>query len=263
MDSNLNRKAFQQDAQAKATQTALLARPEDILDLQKHIDEDTRDVLSIAGNRMNILLMCKEHFLHHKSTVADSTKIPMVQPKKDLLACFLKDPQAHGHQWAVYRSGVQCTQCRTRFHTKSMIKEFRESLASPCEQAAPAKTNKKTRFEVIHDLLESQGEAQPGTHHLRLEKTYLRCAQCRSYVLARAGEEIFARFLGEVCHHGPLASDLWCGHPSHQMMGTGNVVECSKCHIRTRMQDGAVILTAKLRSPCKTEAFHDIRKPLA
>ena len=178
MDSNLNRKAFQRDAQAKATQTALLARPEDIIDLQKHIDEDTRDVLSVAGNRMNILLTCKEHFLHSKTTVVDNSKVPLVQQKKDLLACYVKDPQANGHLCNLFRSGVQCAQCRVRFHTKSLIKELREGLTSPCAQAAPTPTQKKTRFEVIHDLLESQGEAPPGTHQLRLEKAYLRCSRC-------------------------------------------------------------------------------------
>lgn len=62
MDSNLNRKAFQQDTQAKATQMALLARPEEILDLQRRIDEDTRDILCVAGARMDILLRDKRAF---------------------------------------------------------------------------------------------------------------------------------------------------------------------------------------------------------
>ena len=263
MDSNLNRKAFQQDTQAKATQAALLARPEEIIDLQKHIDEDTRDVLSVAGNRMNILLTCKEHFLHNKSAMADNSKIPMVQQKKDLLACFLKDPQAHGHQWEVYRSGVRCSLCRVRFHTKSLIKELQDGLTAPCAQAVPSQTQRKTRFEIIHDLLESQGEAKPGTHHLRLEKAYLRCNLCRSYVLARAGEDIFNRFLGEVCHHGPLASDRWHGHSTHQMHRTGNTVECQKCHARSRVQQDVILLTDKLRRRCPTTTSLDIRSMLA
>ena len=146
---------------------------------------------------------------------------------------------------------------------KSMIKELREGLTSPCAQAAPTQAHKKTRFEVIHDLLESQGEAKPGTHHLRLEKAYLRCTLCRSYVLARAGEDIFNRFLGEVCHHGPLASDLWQGHPTHQMLRTGKVVECQKCHARTRMQHDKVILNDKLRRRCQATTSQDIRKLLA
>ena len=94
MDANLNRKAFQQDAQAKATH--LLARAEEILDLQRHIDEDTRDVLRVAGERMDVLLHDKEHFLHKKAPPGAATKVPMVQQKKELLACFLQACQAQG-----------------------------------------------------------------------------------------------------------------------------------------------------------------------
>ena len=212
---------------------------------------------------MNILLTCKEHFLHSKAAMGENLKVPLIQQKKDLLASYLKNPQAEGHQWQLFRSGVQCAHCRVRYHTKSLIKELREGLTVPCPQAAPKAEPKKTRFEVIHDLLDSQGEVPPGTHHLRLEKAYLRCTRCRSYVLARAGEEIFTRFIGEFCHHGPLASNLWHGHPTHHIHRSGNVVECQKCHARARIQNEQVKLTEKLKRRCSTSTSHDIRKMLA
>ena len=56
LNSSHNRKLFQKDAQAKATQAAILARPEEILDLQRQVDEDTRGILFVATNRMEILL---------------------------------------------------------------------------------------------------------------------------------------------------------------------------------------------------------------
>ena len=237
MDSNPNRRVFQKDTQSKADQAALLARPDEILDLQRRIDEDTRDVLSVAGTRMDTLLRNKEHFLHHKSSSETPAKVPMVQQKRALLSSFLQEPSATGHQWTTFRSGVQCTLCRQRYHTKSLLKELREGLTSPCTHAGPVKKGKKTRFEIIHDLIESQGEPRAGTHHLRLEKAYLRCTLCRGYVLARAGEESFNRFLGEVCHHGPLEAHLWHGHHSHRMTRTGAQIECERCHERARIRN--------------------------
>ena len=72
----------------------------------------------------------------------------------------------------------------------SALSASRGTTPSPCSksqwsQAMPVKAGKKTRFEVIHDLLESQGDAQPETHHLRLDKAYLRCTQCRGYGLEK------------------------------------------------------------------------------
>ena len=262
MDSNQNRKAFQKDTQAKADQTALLAKPEDILDLQRHIDEDTRDVLSVAGTRMDILLRNKDHFLHAKDPRSDNVKIPMVQQKKSLLAEYLQEPQSNGHQWAPFRSGVQCQLCKQRLHTKSLIKELQQAKAMPCAAAGPAKKERKTRFEVIHDLIESQGEPKPDTHHFRLDKAYLRRTQCRSYVLARAGEDIFSRFLGEVCHHGPLSSRDWHGHPTHKMTRSGNLVECDHCHQRARFHGNDISLTVKLRRPCQVGGNRDLRTML-
>ena len=187
----------------------------------------------------------------------------MVQQKRDLLACYLKEPQDQGHQWAPFRSGVQCSQCKQRYHTKSLLKHLREGLTTPCSQAVATKKGKKTWFEVTHDLIESQGDPRPGTHHFRLEKAYLRCSLRGNYVLARAGEDTFNLFLGEVCHTGPIDRDQWSGHPTHQMTRTGNTVECSCCHQRSRVYEAAIILTQKLRAACSNSGFGDLRKMLA
>ena len=144
-----------------------------------------------------------------------------------------------------------------------MIKEIKDGLSSTCTHAVPGGSSKKTRFEVIHDLLEAQGEVQPGSHHLKLDKAYLRCTLCNNYVLAKAGEEIFHRFLGEVCHHGPLDPSLWQGHPTHEMTRMGNLLECQKCHLRTRFNNGQITLTTKLRGPCSKPRSVDIRSWLA
>ena len=263
MHSSPNRQAFQQDTQAKATQAALLARPEETLDLQRHIDEDTRDILHVAARRIEFLLKDKAHFIHKREEIPDSQKLPLATQKKQLLEQFLSQSSALGHQWIAYRSGVQCTLCKQRFHSKSMVNEIKEGLAQACTHAVPGRTSKKTRFEVIHDLLDAQGEAVDGTHHLRLDKAYLRCDRCKGYVLARAGEEIFHRFLGEVCYHGPLEASKWFGHPTHEMLRTGNSLECNLCHLRTRIHGDEITLTQKLRSPCSKPRSVDIRTWLA
>lgn len=257
-----NRKLFQKDTQAKATQAAILAKPEEILDLQRHVDEDTRDVLFVAANRMDILLRDKSHFLHAKGTAGTSDsppKIPLIQQKRDLLAKYLEEPTRQGHQWTNFRSGVQCTLCRTRLHAKSLLKEIQEGLHTPCSQAIVGKEHKKTRFEVIHEILDMQQEPIPGQHHLRLDKAYLRCQVCRSYILARAGEEQFHRFLGSPCHHGLLDPADWQGHASHEMMRTGTQATCRLCNLRTKLNGDTFEVTAKLRQPCQRPKSKDLR----
>lgn len=260
LDSNHNRKMFQKDTQAKATQAALLAKPEDILDLQRHVDEDARDVLFVAANRMDTLLRDKSHFLHAKSKQENPAKIPLIQQKRDLLVKFTEEPNGLGHRWQAFRSGVQCSLCGTRFHTKSLLKEIQEGLSAPCSQAILAKEPKKTRFEIIHDILDMQQAPTPGQHHFRLDKAYLRCQVCRCYILARAGEDQFNQFLGSYCHHGPLDPEAWMGHPTHQMWRTGNQAECQSCKSKTRLVGERFEVTVKLRQRCTKPGSQDLRK---
>ena len=83
-DTNGNRKAFQADADQLARNFAKSSRNEEILDLQKHIDEDTRDVLCVAASRMTILLQDKSHFLHQAKADAAPHKVPLVEQKRAL-----------------------------------------------------------------------------------------------------------------------------------------------------------------------------------
>ncbi|CAK9055056.1 unnamed protein product, partial [Durusdinium trenchii] len=62
------------DADRVARAFAKESRNEEILDLQKHIDEDTRDVLCVAAARMTILLQDKSHFLHQAKAAASPHK---------------------------------------------------------------------------------------------------------------------------------------------------------------------------------------------
>ena len=113
MDSNLNRKAFQQDTQAKATQAALIARPEEIVDLQRHIDEDTRDVLHVAAKPMELLLKDKAHFLHKKEIQEEKNKVPLLQQTKGLLEQFLAQPDASGRPSAPESNAVTANSATT------------------------------------------------------------------------------------------------------------------------------------------------------
>ena len=259
IDSNHNRKLFQKDTQAKAKQAALLAWPEEILDLQRHVDEDTRDILFAAAERMDILLRDKSHFLHKKDQVDSPAKVRLIQQKRDLLAHSLARPDQHGHQWKPFRSAVQCSLCKTRFHAKSLLKEIKEGLSTPCSNATPNKEIRKTRFEVIHDLLEAQG-TPPGEHFLRLDKAYLRCQQCRSYMLARASEEQFTRFdCGLPMPSRPLEASKWTGHPTHEMQRLGATLECIHCRAKTKMVNEKVELTGKLKASCGRPRSKDLR----
>ena len=78
VDSNETRKAVQEDAERLARRFAHESRNEDILDLQRHIDEDTRDVLHVAGARMDILLKDRTHFLHQSQKGQNAQKVPFL-----------------------------------------------------------------------------------------------------------------------------------------------------------------------------------------
>lgn len=221
-----------------------------ILDLQRRIDEDTRDVLHVAGARMDILPKDRSHFLHQGPKLQVESKVPMIQQKKMILDQLLAVPDQGGHLWQPYRTGVRCQHCRHRLHSKSLLTELRPALTSACEQAVPVTPSKKTRFEVINDLISAQQGVQQGVHHLRLDKAYLRCSECKSYILARCREDAFASFVGSPCHVGLLQSSEWTGHPSHLMMRQGSQLTCSRCGGKAKMADGKIQLNDKLTKRC-------------
>ena len=160
-------------------------------------------------------------------------------------------------------SGIQCKQCRVRYHSKSLLSDLKEAADKQCHQEDTPSPPKQTRMEMIHALVASQQGPQPCVHHLQLDRAYLMCSVCRSYILARTNEEAFNRFVGEPCYHGPLEPSLWEGHASHTMLRTGQSIECSRCHARTRMADGRPQLSGRLRARCVYMKQRDLRQMFA
>ena len=91
------RRVTQKDTQKLAESAGKLFEPTESLDLQSHIDEDAHSILLIAGERMNILLKDKEHFLHRKEDSIQQ-KIPLIQQKAEILPDLLTKPSAAGHK---------------------------------------------------------------------------------------------------------------------------------------------------------------------
>ena len=259
---NEMRRVTQADAQKLANKTGKLFEPKEILDLQSHVDDDAHEILLSAGERMSILLKEKTHFMHRKEeSIKD--KIPLIQQKKELLADLLSKPSPAGHQWQAFRSGIQCGLCKLRYHSKSLVAELKEANAKPC-QSAPSKTEPKlTRMEVIHALVSGQQGPKKGIHHLQLDRAYLRCTECRSYILARTNEESFNRFIGEPCHCGPLEPSLNTAHVTHTLARHGMSVECTRCHGRTKIVENLLVLTTKMRQRCSSTPSKDLRQMFA
>ena len=138
--------------------------------------------------------------------------------------------------------------------------ELRPALTSSCEQAVPSSAPKKTRFEVINDLISAQSEVQQGVHHLRLDKAYLRCSECHLYILARCREDAFASFVGSKCHVGLVESSAWTGHPSHVVMRRGMQLSCSRCGGRGKIVEGTIQLTDKMTRRCVMAGATDLRQ---
>ena len=258
-DSNVNRKARQDDANKLAKAFAKESRNEEIMDLRRRIDEDTRDVLSVAATRMNILLKDKSHFTHQGKQEDAPHKVPLAQQKKSILQQLENRPDVGGHSWQPYRTGVRCGQCKQRFHGKSLIAELRGALDSTCDLAVVPSPARKTRFQVIDELIGAQTGVQQGVHHLKLDKAYLRCTECANYILARCNEDAFSHFVGSPCLVGPLEPSLWSGHPSHTMSCKGNTARCTRCGGTARIRDDKIELNTKLNRRCIHQGSQDPR----
>ena len=53
--------------------------------MQRHIEEDTRDILHVAGARMDVLMKDRSHFLHQGQKIQQDSKVPLIQQKKVIL----------------------------------------------------------------------------------------------------------------------------------------------------------------------------------
>ena len=259
---NEMRRVTQADTQKLANKTGKLFEPKEILDLQSHVDDDAHEILLSAGERMSILLKEKSHFMHRKEeTIKD--KIPLIQQKKELLCDLLSKPSTAGHQWQAFRSGIQCGLCKLRYHSKSLVAELKEANEKPCQSAPPKAEPKMTRMEMIHALVSGQQGPKKGIHHLQLDRAYLRCTECRSYILARTNEDSFNRFIGEPCHCGPLEPSLNTAHVTHTLARQGMAVECTRCHCRSKIFEDQLVMTTKLRQRCNSTTSRDLRQMFA
>ena len=175
---------------------------------------------------------------------------------------MLRDPDRGGHQWEVHRSGAICCRCKTRIHSKSMIQEIKTAMGSDCQNPTQQKITRTPRMEVIKQLIDSQDKPQTGVHFLRLDKAYLRCDLCKSYILARSNEQTFEEFVGQVCNSGPLPPSMWDGHSSHTMQRQGNAAECSRCGARNKIVQEKVLLNKRLKEPCPSRS-QDLRRMFA
>ena len=123
-------------------------------------------------------------------------------------------------------------------------------MGSDCVARMTQPVKRKTRMEVIEDLIQAQTEEIPGQHVIFLDRAYVRCRKCKGYVLARTSQENFDHWLHEPCVVGPIPEEQWQGHPSHRMERCGNKAFCTRCHSRTKVQDNEPELTDKLRQRC-------------
>ena len=233
--------------------------PAAILDLQANIDEDAEAILLAAAGRIEHLLTDKSHYFH-KGGGQDSSKVPLIQQKKELLKELLSKPNQGGHSWIPFRTGTSCQHCKTRLHSKSLIQELRDALRTECVARPTQAVKRKTRMEVIEDMIQAQTEEVPGQHAIVLDRAYVRCRKCKGYVLARTSQENFEQWLNEPCVVGPIPDDQCHGHPSHRMERCGSKAFCTRCHARTKMKGNEPEITEKLRQRCQlASSSQDLR----
>ena len=180
-----------------------------------------------------------------------------------MISFWLQRPEHQGHSWQPHRSGAQCVQCKLKVHIKNMLQELKAATDKQCTAMPIPKPAKTPRMEIIRELIAAQSKPQAGVHFLKLEKAYLRCTQCRSYILARTNEASFEAFVGETCFSGPLPQAMWKGHHSHVMIRSGMTAECSRCFAKGRIVDDEVVISSRLAKPCSCQKSQDIRQFLA
>ena len=61
-------------------------------------------------------------------------------------------------------------------------------MNTECKAKLVTQPVKASQMTIIHQLIKAQSKPQTGVHFLKLEKAYLRCTQCRAYVLARTNK---------------------------------------------------------------------------
>ena len=253
------RKQLQKSIKRIAQERAKAEAPKDFLSYQKATDEDLADILTVAAERVDHILRDPDHFLRKPTQISQEVRTPLLQQKKELIAALLKEPGRGGHQWEMHRSGAICTRCKSRIHSKSMIQEIKTAMSSDCQNPTQQKITKTPRMEVIKQLIDSQDKPQTGVHFLRLDKAYLRCDLCKSYILARSNEQIFEEFVGQVCNSGPLPPSMWDRHGTHTMQRQGNSAERSRCGARNRIVGDKVQLNRRLKEACPSRS-QDLRR---
>ena len=158
-------KSIKRLAQARAKEEA----PTDFLAYQKAIDEDMADILTVAAERMDMLLRDQEHFLRKRVETTQEVRTPLVQQKKDLITFLLQNSTHGGHDWQAHRGGAICGQCRAKVHVKSMLQEIKEAMGAECRAPVKEKEIRKPRMVIIQQLIEAQDKPQDGVHFLRLD----------------------------------------------------------------------------------------------
>ena len=158
-------KSIKRLAQARAKEEA----PTDFLAYQKAIDEDMADILTVAAERMDMLLRDQEHFLRKRVETTQEVRTPLVQQKKDLITFLLQNSTHGGHDWQAHRGGAICGQCRAKVHVKSMLQEIKEAMGAECRAPVKEKEIRKPRMVIVQQLIEAQDKPQDGVHFLRLD----------------------------------------------------------------------------------------------
>ena len=244
----LTRKKLQKAILKLAQVRAKEECPSDFLAYQKAIDENVGDVLIVAAERMDMLLREPPHFLKKKTEVTEVPKVPLVQQKKDMISFLLQHSGHQGHSWQPHRSGAQCMQCKLKVHIENTLQELKAATDKQCTAMPTSKPAKTPRMDVVRELIAAQSKPQVGVRFLKLEQAYPRCAQCRSYILARTNEASFEAFVGGTCFSGLLPQAMWKGHHCDDPERRDGRVQPMFC--KGPNVDDEVVISSRLAKPC-------------
>lgn len=98
-----------------------------------------------------------------------------------------------------------------------------------CLPEQPVK--RRTRIERIQETIDGQNSPVPGQHRIHLDRAYVRCSQCKSYMRYPERQR---STLTDGCSNRPLEASIWRGHPSHMMERMANKVTCTDATLAAR-----------------------------
>ena len=241
---NQSFKFWNKDIQLVAKERCQQEAPKELEDYLAGKDHEYDIIAGHAAERIQILLKAKDHYATKQGSGKENRQ-KKVDEKRKLLNKMQIEHQRGGHQWMSAKRGIKCGRCEKAINMHHTVEQIRTAQEESChaEQATDIKGGKKTRQEIINELV--QQETAEGQHQWETTKYYLKCTKCGANKLKQTNLADFNTLIQSRCINQQN------GHPTHQMWEKGTQVYCQSCQGKAACQENKWQASQKLQKKCK------------